>query len=323
MTMVIKRSAASVNVFGLKFSNPVGIAAGFDKDARAACGLWDIGFGFVEVGSVTPRPQPGNDQPRLFRLSEDQGVINRFGFNSEGHDVVLARVKAIKAANPKAILGVNLGKNRTSPDAAQDYAQGVKVFGPLADYLVINVSSPNTPGLRSLQGREELKKIIGTALEARSQMTRKVPILLKVAPDLSEDDREDIALVVNTKEWQIDGLIVSNTTTSRPKNLESKWQAESGGLSGRPLREKSTQTIREFYKLTQGKIPIIGVGGIFNGSDAIEKMQAGASLIQIYSAMAFEGPPVVTTIKAELSRAMAHNQVDSLVELIGSDHRMQ
>ena len=243
----------TTKVFDMTFKNPIGLAAGFDKDAEAVEGLANIGFGFIEVGSVTPRPQPGNPKPRVFRLKEDEAVINRYGFNSEGHEA--ARINISNSKKTDAILGINLGKNKTSQDAVDDYVQGVKTLGPLADYLVINVSSPNTPGLRKLQGKQELEVLISQAIEARNQylIDRKPPILVKIAPDLAPQDKIDIAdLIMNNPKCKIDGLIISNTTISRPNSLKSSVKNETGGLSGKPLKNLSTQTISDMYKLTQG-----------------------------------------------------------------------
>ncbi|XP_059237818.1 dihydroorotate dehydrogenase (quinone), mitochondrial isoform X1 [Mustela nigripes] len=239
-----------VRILGHKFRNPVGIAAGFDKHGEAVDGLYKMGFGFVEIGSVTPKPQEGNPRPRVFRLPEDQAVINRYGFNSHGLSVVEHRLRARQEKQARLTeeglpLGINLGKNKTSVDAAADYAEGVRVLGPLADYLVVNVSSPNTAGLRSLQGKAELRHLLTKVLQERDalQGVRKPAVLVKIAPDLTAQDKEDIASVV--RELGIDGLIVTNTTVSRPASLQGALRAEIGGLSGKPLRDLSTQTIRE------------------------------------------------------------------------------
>jgi len=308
-------------VFGREFSNPVGIAAGFDKHGEAVLGLQDIGFGFVEVGSVTPLPQEGNPKPRVFRLSEDEGVINRYGFNSDGHQVVHERIKKLKDKSKlKTVLGINLGKNKNSVDAIGDYVLGVEKFGELADYLVINVSSPNTPGLRSLQGKEELSSLIQEVIRHRNKHCPDVPLLVKIAPDLTSNDKEDIASTVLDSKSRVDGLIVSNTTISR-EGLKSQHSNETGGLSGKPLREKSTQTIYDMYKLTEGKVPIIGVGGVSNGQDAFDKICAGASLVQLYSALVFQGPPVVNRIRRELQEILEKDGINSISEAVGSAHR--
>ncbi|XP_037864239.2 dihydroorotate dehydrogenase (quinone), mitochondrial isoform X1 [Chlorocebus sabaeus] len=342
-----------VRVLGHKFRNPVGIAAGFDKHGEAVDGLYKMGFGFVEIGSVTPKPQEGNPRPRVFRLPEDQAVINRYGFNSHGLSVVEHRLRARQQKQAKLTeescsaaqagvqwcdhsslepqsyfsltnglpLGVNLGKNKTSVDAAEDYAEGVRVLGPLADYLVVNVSSPNTAGLRSLQGKAELRRLLTKVLQERDglQGVHRPAVLVKIAPDLTAQDKEDIASVV--KELGIDGLIVTNTTVSRPAGLQGALRSETGGLSGKPLRDLSTQTIREMYALTQGRVPIIGVGGVSSGQDALEKIRAGASLVQLYTALTFWGPPVVGRVKRELEALLKEQGFGRVTDAIGADHR--
>nr|CAH7733393.1 unnamed protein product [Callosobruchus chinensis] len=301
-----------VKVFGKEFSNPIGIAAGFDKDGKAILGLKDIGFGFVEVGSVTPEAQPGNEKPRVFRLNDDLAVINRYGFNSEGHNAVLQRISNVREAKEEIpIIGVNLGKNKTSDDATKDYVEGIRKFGPLSDYLVINISS-NTPNLRDLQHKENLSKLLRAIVEAR-----KPPLLLKLAPDLSPQERRDIAAILKQKECRVDGLIISNTTVSRPETLKNvKNKHETGGLSGPPLKDLSTEMIRDMSRLTDG-IPIIGVGGISSGKDAYEKIKAGASLLQLYTCLAYDGPPVVTRVKKELAQLLSKDGYTSISQAIG------
>lgn len=315
-----------MHVLGLRFRNPLGLAAGFDKHGEAVDGLYRMGFGFVEVGTVTPEPQEGNPKPRVFRLVEDEAVINRYGFNSHGHAAVERRLRARQEAQLKLTtvgmpLGVNLGKNKSSTDAAADYVAGVQTLGPLADYLVVNVSSPNTPGLRDLQGKAELRDLLTKVLAERDMLPseRKPAVLVKIAPDLTEQDKQDIAGVVC--EVGVDGLIVSNTTTSRPRGLQSTQRLEAGGLSGKPLRELSTQTVREMYALTQGRVPIIGVGGVSSGRDALEKIRAGASLVQMYTALVYHGPPVVRTVKRELEELLREQGFKSVMEAVGADHR--
>uniref|UniRef100_UPI00398E8666 dihydroorotate dehydrogenase (quinone), mitochondrial isoform X2 n=1 Tax=Pristiophorus japonicus TaxID=55135 RepID=UPI00398E8666 len=315
-----------VNVFGQKFKNPVGIAAGFDKHGEAVDGLYKMGFGFVEVGSVTPQPQDGNSRPRVFRLETDQAVINRYGFNSHGHLAVQQRLQArseiqkqlTKAGRP---LGINLGKNKLSRDAAADYVAGVRELGPLADYLVVNVSSPNTPDLRALQGKEELRNLLVKVMKERDalKVNRKPAVLVKIAPDLSAQDKKDIASVVT--ELGIDGLIVTNTTVSRPQSLRDPLRTQLGGLSGGPLKEMSTQTVNEMYSLTKGRVAIIGVGGISSGADVLEKIRAGATLIQLYTIFTYQGPPVVNKIKRELEQLLKEQGFSSIAEAVGADHR--
>ncbi|NP_001025575.1 dihydroorotate dehydrogenase (quinone), mitochondrial [Xenopus tropicalis] len=315
-----------VKVLGHTFRNPVGLAAGFDKHGEAVDGLFKIGFGFVEVGSITPKPQDGNPKPRVFRLPQDGAVINRYGFNSHGVEVVRQRLlerrekqKMLTAAGMP--LGINLGKNKTSEDAAADYTQGLQQLGSLADYLVINVSSPNTPGLRNLQGRDQLRKLLTEVVKSRNalQCDPKPALLVKIAPDLSMQDKEDIASVVT--EVGIDGLIISNTTISRPSSLQDPQKSEVGGLSGIPLRDLATETVREMYALTAGKIPIIGVGGVFSGLDALHKIRAGASLVQLYTALTYQGPPVVGKVTTELDQLLVEQGFACVSDAVGADHR--
>jgi dihydroorotate dehydrogenase len=303
-------------LFGLTFGNPIGIAAGFDKNGEVVTPLFGLGFGFVEVGSVTPKPQPGNPRPRLFRLTEDRAVINRMGFNNEGTAAMAARLRT--RPQGQKILGINLGKNKDQADAAADYVAGVETLGALADYLVINVSSPNTPGLRALQERAQLTALIGRVLAARAALGRKPPLLLKIAPDLIDEERADIAAVA--LESGLDGLIVSNTTVSRPP-LRSMHAGESGGLSGRPLFAASTALLGEMYRRTEGRMPLIGVGGVASGADAYAKIRAGASLVQLYSALVFEGPGLVRRIKNELAALLKRDGLDSVAAAVGADHR--
>lgn len=311
-------------VFGLQFRNPVGLAAGFDKHGEAVEGLLKAGFGFVEIGSVTPAPQPGNDKPRVFRLKEDKAVINRYGFNSHGHQTVQSRLEEqfLARGHPSGILGINLGKNKTSDNAIHDYIKGVRCFSGWGDYLVINVSSPNTAGLRSLQGREQLTKLVDEVVQVRDSLPSNMrhPLLVKIAPDLSEYDKEDIASVVTRPKGGVDGLIVTNTTVSRPETLRSTNKNETGGLSGKPLTNLATRTVSDMYRLTGGKIPIIGVGGISTGQDAYNKIKAGASLVQLYTALAYEGPPVVKKIKRELAELLKNDGFNSIGEAVGIDH---
>ncbi|XP_055675155.1 dihydroorotate dehydrogenase (quinone), mitochondrial isoform X1 [Falco peregrinus] len=342
--------ALEVRVLGQRFRNPVGLAAGFDKQGEAVDGLYKIGFGFVEVGTVTPQPQEGNPRPRVFRLAEDEAIINRYGFNSHGHAAVERRLRArqetqLRLTGAGMPLGVNLGKNKSSTDATADYVTGVRMLGPLADYLVVNVSSPNTPGLRDLQGKTELRDLLTKVLAERDMLPceHKPAVLVKIAPDLTMRDKQDIASVVC--ELGVDGLIVSNTTVSRPSTLRSRQRTEPGGLSGKPLRELSTQTIREMYSLTQGRgkaglgayagvthavltlclptgqVPIIGVGGVSSGHDALEKIRAGASLVQMYTALVYHGPLVVGMVKRELEELLRKQGFKNVMEAVGADHR--
>ncbi|XP_076879584.1 dihydroorotate dehydrogenase (quinone), mitochondrial [Brachyhypopomus gauderio] len=318
-------ASLEVSVLGQRFRNPVGMAAGFDKNAEAVDGLYRLGFGFVEVGTVTPQPQEGNPKPRVFRLEADQAVINRYGFNSCGILAVHEKLKSredvqselTRAGKP---LGINLGKNKLSADAVADYLAGVRALGPLADYLVVNVSSPNTPGLRNLQGKEELRHLVAKVLKERDSLpgTRR-PVMVKIAPDLSEQDKQDIAEVIT--ELGVDGLIVSNTTVSRPDSLQGPNRTEAGGLSGQPLKDLSTRTVQEMYALTNGKVPIVGVGGVASGQDALEKIRAGASLVQVYTALVFHGPPLINKIKRELHELLMAQGFNNVSEAVGADHR--
>ena len=308
----------AVRLWDLAFPNPVGLAAGFDKNAEVPDAMLRWGFGFVEIGTVTPRPQIGNPKPRLFRLAQDQAVINRMGFNNQGLDAVSDRL----ARRPrKGVLGANLGKNRDSADAAADYCRGVIALGPHADYLVINVSSPNTPGLRDLQRRSEVAVLIAMVTQARDALgSDRPPILLKIAPDLTHQEQEDIAEVALNS--AIDGLIIANTTIARPADLRSSDAPEPGGLSGAPLFQPSTRLPAEMYRLTRGALPLIGVGGIASGADAYAKIRAGASLVQLYTALAYHGPALVGRIKRELAELLRRDGFGSVAEAVGSGNRL-
>ena len=312
----------ATRVWNLSFANPIGLAAGFDKDAEVMDAMLALGFGFVEAGSVTPLPQPGNPKPRLFRLTEDQAVINRFGFNSKGLEHFVEKLRARKRLGSVGIVGANVGKNRDAIDAAADYATGITRVCALADYLVCNVSSPNTPGLRSLQARAEIEALIQRVLEARYQAApdknKLPPLLAKVGPDLDEAQIQDIAEVALAT--KIDGLIVGNTTVTRPP-LASSHAAETGGLSGRPLLNLATKRLSDMYRLTGGKIPLIGCGGVASGADAYAKIRAGASLVQLYSALVFHGPELVGGIKRELAERLRADGFASVSDAVGADHR--
>jgi dihydroorotate dehydrogenase len=303
------------HLWSLHFTNPIGLAAGYDKDARVSDAMRRLGFGFVEVGTVTPRPQVGNPRPRVFRLDEDRAIVNRMGFNSGGLDAVVARLSRRARSG---IVGVNLGKNRDSADAAADYAQGIRRTAALADYLVVNISSPNTPGLRDLQARTALDSLLRHLLYARAKAGCQVPLLLKIAPDLTSAERCDIAEVA--LETGIDGLIVANTTVERPAGLLSRHAAEAGGLSGRPLFAPSTAVLADMYRLTRGRLPLIGVGGIASAADAYAKIRCGASLIQLYTALVFDGPALVCRIKQELAALLRRDGFASIAEAIGTAH---
>ncbi len=320
-------------VWGLEFPNPIGLSAGFDKDAEAYAALLRLGFGFVEVGSITPQPQAGNPKPRVFRLPEDGAVINRLGFNSVGLAAAVTNLRRRRPAFAKpasagvgrservGIVGINLGKNRDSADAAADYAAGTTALAPLADYLVINVSSPNTPGLRALQQPGALRELVARVQEARRAAVpdRPPPLLLKIAPDLTSADARDVAQVALA--GGIDGLIVGNTTTGRPPDLRSRHAKESGGLSGRPLFALATESLHQFYRLTEGRLPLIGVGGIASGADAYAKIRAGASLVQLYTALIYHGPGLVVRIKRDLAACLRADGFATVAAAVGADHR--
>lgn len=308
--------ALSQRLWSLDFPNPVGLAAGFDKNADCYRGALGLGFGFVEIGSVTPRPQAGNPKPRLFRLPADRAVINRMGFNNDGMEAVAARLTGRDRA--KGIVGVNLGKNKETLDAAADYELGVARLGNLADYLVINVSSPNTPGLRALQGKEPLAALIQRTRVARDKLATRPPLLLKIAPDLTEDDQRDIAEVALAE--GLDGIIISNTTIARPPLRETETAKETGGLSGAPLFAPSTALLGRMFKLTQGRLPLIGVGGIAHARNAYAKIRAGASLVQAYSALVYEGPGLAARIAKELPALLAADGFAHVRDAVGADH---
>jgi len=310
--------ALATRVWGLSFANPIGLAAGFDKDARVMPAMLGLGLGFTEVGSVTPRPQPGNPKPRIFRLPEDGAVINRLGFNNGGLEAARRRLEAFrKKGRASGPVGVNLGKNKDTADAASDYVLGAAALGPLADYLVVNVSSPNTPGLRALQGRGELEDLLGRVLAALPQPAP--PLLVKIAPDLTEEDKADIAAVALS--MKISGLIATNTTIARPDNLKGAARGETGGLSGRPLFGPATAVLGDLYRLTEGRIPLIGVGGVASGADAYRKIRAGASLVQLYTGLIYGGPALVPRMKSELARLLREDGFDSIAAAVGADHR--
>lgn len=305
-------------LWGLQFANPVGLAAGFDKDAAAYKGALRLGFGFVETGTVTPRPQPGNPKPRIFRLSEDRAVINRYGFNSAGLDVTAERLAARTGAG---VVGANIGRNKDSVDATADYVSGARRLAPLSDYLVINVSSPNTPGLRALQDKEQLSALISATRDAATEACKgeSRPLLVKIAPDLTLEDKQDIASAV--QQTGVEGLIISNTTITRPANLNGRDRAETGGLSGVPLFPITVSLVGEMYRLTRGKVPLIGVGGIASGADAYAMIRAGASLVQVYTALVFQGPGLIPKIKHDLSVLLRADGFETMSQAVGADHR--
>ena len=312
----------ATRVWGIDFANPIGLAAGFDKHAEVVDPLLGLGFGFVEAGTATPEPQPGNPGKRLFRLDEDEAVINRFGFNSEGLATFVQRLAARREA-PRSggVVGANVGKNRDTTDAAVDYEKGVAAVTPFADYVVVNVSSPNTPGLRGLQARGPIEDLLRCALAARTRAVatplRPPPLLAKVGPDLDDEALHDIAEVALAT--GIDGLVVGNTTLARSATLKSRDRDEAGGLSGRPLMRPSTECLRRIYRVTQGRIPIVGCGGVFSGADAYAKIRAGAALVQLYTALVFHGPGLVAAIKRDLACLLRADGFVHVADAVGAD----
>jgi len=309
----------AVRAFGLNFPNPVGMAAGFDKNAEASDALLRLGFGFVEIGSVTPLPQTGNPRPRLFRLERDQGIVNRMGFNNDGADIVLRRLAG--RAHNGGIVGVNIGANKDSVDRAGDYVRLIDTFAPVASYFTINVSSPNTPGLRNLQEATALDDLLARVIEARERVRRnagETPVLLKIAPDLTLDELDDVVQIARKR--RLDGMIVANTTLSRPPALREQSRAEEqGGLSGRPLFRLSTRMLAETYVRVEGAFPLIGVGGIDTGGAALMKIRAGASLIQLYSSLVYKGLGLVDEIKTDLLSVMRRTNHEQISEIVGAD----
>jgi dihydroorotate dehydrogenase len=309
-----------IGLWGREFTNPLGLAAGFDKDAEVMAPMLALGFGAVEIGTVTPRPQAGNPRPRIFRLIQDEAIINRIGFAGTGMAAVAARLAAWRGRSG-GLAGVNVGKNRDSADAAADYAVAAATLAPYADYLVINVSSPNTPGLRALQDRRALETIIArvTGAVAEAVPGRVPPLLVKIAPDLGPADLADIAAVATS--GTIQGLIVGNTTMARPAGLRGRHKNEVGGLSGRPLFAPSTAALAEVYRLTDGRVPLIGVGGIASAEDAYAKIRAGASLLQLYTALVYQGPALIQAIKDGLAQALRRDGFTCLSDAVGAAHR--
>ncbi len=298
----------AVRVAGIDFPNPVGLAAGFDKDAEVHGQMLGFGFGFVEVGTVTPRPQAGNARPRLFRLAQDRAVINRMGFNNGGFEAARTRL----AGRGRGIVGINVGANKDSGDWIADYAAGTREMAPLADYITVNISSPNTPGLRALQDGGALAELLASVGEARSGS---MPIFLKVAPDLAADEIDGIARAA--MDSSVEALIVANTTVSRPE-LRSKLKCEVGGLSGAPLKALALQRLKDFRTATGGAMPLIAVGGIENGVDAYDRIRAGASLVQVYTALVYQGPGVARAIAGELRSLLSRDGFATLADAVGA-----
>lgn len=315
--------ALSVRLWGKTFPSPLGLAAGFDKNAEVIKPMLGLGFGFIEVGTVTPKPQHGNPRPRIFRAPVYEAVINRMGFPNKGMLAFKDNLGRFFEDDPphNAIIGINIGMNKSQKHPAKDYRVLVRQLGPMADYLTINISSPNTPGLRDLQKREPLLNLLGQVKDERDKACGLVPppLLLKLAPDLDDKQQEELAAAV--MEAGIDGLILTNTTLSRIKGLPRAFSGEKGGLSGKPLRPLSTEIIRNFYRLTDGTLPIIGLGGISTAADAYEKIRAGACLVQLYSALVFHGPDVVKEITKGLKELLEKDGFATITEAVGADHK--
>jgi dihydroorotate dehydrogenase len=309
----------AVRAFGLNFPNPIGMAAGFDKSAEAPDALLRLGFGFVEIGTVTPKPQTGNPRPRLFRLERDEAVINRMGFNNDGAEAVLRRLAG--RAHLGGIVGVNVGANKDAADRVADYVKLIETFAPVASYFTVNVSSPNTPGLRNLQQAAALDDLLAKVIDARERVRQNAgdsPVLLKIAPDLSLTELDDVVHIARSR--RVDGMIVANTTLARPSTLrEANRAKEQGGLSGRPLFRLSTRMVAETYVRAEGSFPLIGVGGIDTGGAALTKIRAGASLIQLYSSLIYKGLGLVDDIKNDLASTLLRTGRDSLSEIVGAD----
>lgn len=303
----------AVKVLGLDFSNPLGMAAGFDKDSRAYRGMLKMGLGHIECGTVTPRPQAGNPKPRMYRLPEDGAVINRMGFNNRGMEASAAHLARRKRG--RGIVGINIGANKDSTDRIADYLAGYRKLAPLADYVAVNVSSPNTPGLRELQEKRELETLLSALVAARGEA--KTPILVKIAPDLDEAGLDDIAEAVLAS--GIEGMIVTNTMIARPPTLKSRYASQSGGLSGKPLLEPSTQVLAAMRRRLGAKIVLIGVGGVSSGEDVYRKIRAGAALVQLYTALVYHGGGLIPKIKRELLALLARDGLACLADAVGAD----
>lgn len=303
-------------LWGLKFYNPIGLAAGFDKHGEAILPLFNMGFGAVELGSVTPLPQPGNPRPRVFRDIAAAAVINRYGFPSIGMEKFSARVRRLRGLVPMpGILGINLGKNKTQNDPVADYLAGMRATHKIADYWVINISSPNTPGLRDLQQRGVLTELLSAAQNLRAEIAPNIPLILKIAPDLSDENLADVISVAAAQ--QISGMIISNTTITRPPGIDAAFAAQAGGLSGKPLMNLSTRVLREVWRATQGSIPLIGTGGIDSAETAYAKIRAGASLVQLYSGLVYAGPGLIPALFTGLLELLKRDGFDHISEAIG------
>lgn len=307
--------ALEQTIAGIRFANPLGMAAGFDKNAEAIPALHRAGFGFVEAGTVTPRPQSGNPKPRIFRLAEDEAIINRLGFNNKGIDAFVGNIRAVRSAYPGIVFGSNIGKNKDTEDPAEDYVKSLHEVYNLTHYITVNISSPNTPGLRAIQKAEVLEDFLKKILSEAAKYPERKPIFLKIAPDVSEEELRDICALA--LKLSLDGLIISNTTLSRPDTLKSPHKSEVGGLSGKPLRPLADDTLRRAYLLTEGQITLIGVGGISSAEDAYQRIRAGASLVQLYSALIYQGIGLIPRILEGLERRLEKDGFSHIREAIG------
>ncbi len=313
--------ALAVTLWGRRFPSPLGLAAGFDKDAKRLNGPALLGFGFGEVGTVTPRPQPGNPKPRVFRLRQDRALINRLGFNSAGLEAVAWRLERWRRRSGErdCPIGVNIGVNRDSEDPARDYAAGLTRLASLADYVAVNVSSPNTPGLRAWQGGDALNRLLDALADAHARLDSRPPILLKLAPEIDEDSLASLLSAI--RGTPIAGLILTNTTTTRPDGVSSPARDEKGGLSGPPLAARALHVLRRAYALSNGRLPLIGVGGIDSAAAAYDRIRAGASLVQLYTALVYRGPGLIGDITRGIAQRLAADGFASLSEVVGADHR--
>lgn len=317
---LIKDPILHQHMFGLDFSNPIGLAAGFDKNVEAVNYLLDLGFGFVEAGTITPKPQFGNEKPRIFRLNNDSAIINHLGFNNKGSSFAEKQLKKLKLNQlSRGIVGINIGKNKDSKNYIDDYKYCLEKLGPLAHYVTINISSPNTPGLRDLQNRGQIENLVQKLKDCKLKLKslEKIPVFFKISPDIDEEQIRDIALMSLAN--NIDGLILTNSTIERPLNLKSEHKNEIGGLTGKPLFLKSTLVLKKMYSLTNGQIPLIGVGGISNAIECYEKIKSGASLVQLYTALTLLGPQLIEKILLDLINLLKTDGYKNIKDAIGKD----
>ncbi len=317
---IIDNPMLNQHFLGLDFSNPIGLAAGFDKNAEVINPIFNLGFGFVEIGTITPKPQKGNNKPRIFRLKEDEAIINHLGFNNLGTEKILKNLKKFRSLNFKGkVLGINIGKNQNSLNAIDDYCYCLEKLSGFGHYITVNISSPNTPGLRDLQLRGKIEVLVKSLQKKQKELTNRadLPIFIKISPDISEEQLRDIALMSLAN--NVSGLVISNTTIKRKNNLVSPNKNEIGGLSGKPLFLQSTLILKKMYSLTNGQVPLIGVGGVSNGKECYEKIKAGANLIQLYTALIYQGPNVVNRIKNELIDLMKTDGFNNIREIVGKE----